>query len=63
MPTGAKTGIRDRKLRPTLGLIDPEHVSTCGPELTAYTGLDVLCHALESYTAVPFSKRGLGKLS
>jgi hydroxyacid-oxoacid transhydrogenase len=59
-PTGAKTGIRDRALRPVLGLIDPDHTRTCGPELTAFTGLDVLCHALESYTAVPYRERITG---
>ena len=58
--TGAKTGIRDRGLRPVLGIIDPDHTRTCGPELTAFTGLDVLCHALESYTAVPYSQRITG---
>jgi hydroxyacid-oxoacid transhydrogenase len=56
--TGAKTGIRDRALRPTLGIIDPEHTKHCSKELTAYTGLDVLCHALESFTAIPFRQRG-----
>lgn len=59
-PTGAKTGIRDRALRPILGIIDPDHTRTCGPELTAFTGLDVLCHALESYTAVPYKQRITG---
>jgi hydroxyacid-oxoacid transhydrogenase len=59
-PTGAKTGIRDRALRPILGIIDPDHTRTCGPELTAFTGLDVLCHALESYTAVPYQQRITG---
>lgn len=59
-PTGAKTGIRDRALRPILGIIDPDHTRTCGRELTAYTGLDVLCHALESFTAVPYQKRHTG---
>ena len=56
--TGAKTGIRDRALRPTLGLVDPDHLATCSRELTAFAGLDVLCHALESYTAVPYRLRG-----
>eukprot|EP00600_Ochromonadales_sp_CCMP1393_P014566 CAMPEP_0175004832 /NCGR_PEP_ID=MMETSP0005-20121125/4980_1 /TAXON_ID=420556 /ORGANISM="Ochromonas sp., Strain CCMP1393" /LENGTH=475 /DNA_ID=CAMNT_0016260017 /DNA_START=205 /DNA_END=1632 /DNA_ORIENTATION=- len=59
-PTGAKTGIRDRSLRPILGIIDPDHTDTCGAELTAFTGLDVLCHALESYTAVPYAERITG---
>ena len=57
LPTGAKTGIRDRALKPSLGIVDPEHTQTCSPELTAFNGLDVLCHALESYTAVPFQQR------
>lgn len=56
--TGAKTGIRDRALRPILGVIDPDHTLHCGSELTAFSGLDVLCHALESYTAVPYMQRG-----
>ena len=59
-PTGAKTGIRDRALRPVLGVIDPDHTLHCGPALTAFTGLDVLCHALESYTAVPYRDRITG---
>jgi hydroxyacid-oxoacid transhydrogenase len=59
-PTGAKTGIRDRSLRPILGIIDPDHTATCGRALTAYNGLDVLCHALESYTAVPYNQRITG---
>ena len=54
---GAKTGIRDRALKPTLGIIDPDHTISCSVELTAFSGLDVLCHALESYTAIPFAKR------
>jgi hypothetical protein len=49
---------RDRALRPILGVIDPDHTLHCGPELTAFSGLDVLCHALESFTAVPYHNRG-----
>jgi hydroxyacid-oxoacid transhydrogenase len=63
MPTKAKTGIRDRALRPVLGIIDPDHTDHCSPELTAFTGLDVLCHALESYTAVPYFKRSAAPAS
>lgn len=57
VPTMAKTGIRDRALRPILGIIDPDHSQHCSPELTAFSGLDVFCHALESFTAVPYNKR------
>jgi hydroxyacid-oxoacid transhydrogenase len=53
----AKTGIAHRRLKPTLGLIDPENTRTLPPEVAAATGLDVLCHAIESYTAIPFGRR------
>ncbi|KAI0241628.1 Hydroxyacid-oxoacid transhydrogenase, mitochondrial, partial [Lamellibrachia satsuma] len=52
-----KTGIRSRKIRPLIGLIDPLNVRTMPRTLAAYTGFDVLCHALESYTALPYSER------
>jgi len=60
LQTGAKTGIRDRALRPTMAIIDPDHTDSCSPELTAFSGLDVLCHALESFTAVPYWQRCTG---
>jgi len=53
----AKTGIAHRRLKPTLGLIDPENTRTQPRQVAASAGLDVLSHALESYTAVPFNKR------
>jgi len=53
----AKTGIADRRLKPTLGIVDPENTRTMPPLVAASTGLDVLCHALESYTALPFDQR------
>jgi len=52
-----KTGIAHRRLKPTLGIIDPENTRTMPPLVAAATGLDVLCHALESYTAIPFDSR------
>ncbi|MEM8945740.1 MAG: hydroxyacid-oxoacid transhydrogenase [Planctomycetota bacterium] len=52
-----KTGIRHRRIRPTLGMIDPENTRTLPPLVAASAGLDVLCHALESYTAKPFNQR------
>jgi len=53
----AKTGIADRRLKPTLGLVDPENTRTLPPMAAASTGLDVFCHAIESYTAMPYGQR------
>jgi hydroxyacid-oxoacid transhydrogenase len=53
----AKTGIAHRRLKPTLGLVDPDNTLTMPTMVAAATGLDVLCHALESYTAIPYQSR------
>ena len=53
----AKTGIAHRRLKPTLGLIDPENTRTLPPNVAASSGLDVLSHAIESYTAILFRQR------
>jgi hydroxyacid-oxoacid transhydrogenase len=53
----AKTGIAHRRLRPTLGIVDPDNTRTMPPAVTAASGFDVLCHALESYTALPYHER------
>jgi hydroxyacid-oxoacid transhydrogenase len=53
----AKTGIASRRLKPTLGLLDPENTRTMPPAVAASTGLDILSHAIESYTAMPFTDR------
>ncbi|MEE2831052.1 MAG: hydroxyacid-oxoacid transhydrogenase [Candidatus Latescibacterota bacterium] len=53
----AKTGIAHRRLKPTLGLIDPDNTRSLPPAVAASTGLDVLSHALESYTAIPYDRR------
>ncbi|HUP02733.1 MAG TPA: hydroxyacid-oxoacid transhydrogenase [Bryobacteraceae bacterium] len=55
----AKTGIASRMLKPTLGLLDPENTRTMPPMVAASTALDVLSHAIESYTAVPYQTRPL----
>ncbi len=55
----AKTGIASRRLKPTLGLLDPENTRTMPAQVAAATGLDVLSHAVESYTALPYSDRPL----
>lgn len=53
----AKTGIAHRALRPVMGLVDPNNTSTLPEMVIASSGLDVLCHGLESFTAMPFDLR------
>ena len=53
----AKTGIAHRRLKPMLGLVDPENTRTLPPQAAAATGLDVLSHAVESLTAIPYNQR------
>lgn len=53
----AKTGIAHRRLKPTLGIVDPENTRTLPAPVAASTGLDVLTHAAESYIAIPFNMR------
>ncbi|MGE2836212.1 hydroxyacid-oxoacid transhydrogenase [Mycobacterium sp. SMC-4] len=53
----AKTGIAAPALRPTEALIDPDSTDTLPGQVVACSGLDVLSHALESYTARPYHRR------
>ncbi|KAE8598914.1 hypothetical protein XENTR_v10016989 [Xenopus tropicalis] len=53
----AKTGIASRAIKPTLGLIDPVHTLSMPERVVANSGFDVLCHSLESYTALPYNMR------
>jgi hydroxyacid-oxoacid transhydrogenase len=56
-PLRAKTGIAHRRLKPLLGIVDPENTRTLPSAVAASSGLDVLCHAIESLTAIPFTER------
>ena len=53
----AKTGIAHRRLKPTLAIVDPDNTKGLPAAVAASTGLDVLSHALESYTAIPYDQR------
>jgi hydroxyacid-oxoacid transhydrogenase len=53
----AKTGIASRRLKPTLGYLDPDNTRTMPRQVAASTGLDILSHAVESLTAMPFTDR------
>ncbi|MCB0099605.1 MAG: iron-containing alcohol dehydrogenase, partial [Caldilineaceae bacterium] len=53
----AKTGIAHRALRPVMGIIDPHNTRTLPKMAAAASGLDVLSHALESLTALPYTQR------
>ncbi len=56
-PLRAKTGIAHRRLKPTLGIVDPDNTRSLPPAVAASSGLDVLSHAIESWTAIPFRSR------
>ncbi|EHK21496.1 uncharacterized protein TRIVIDRAFT_78522 [Trichoderma virens Gv29-8] len=53
----AKTGVAHRNLKPTLGICDPINTRTMPAAVKASSGLDVLCHSLESWTAIPYTER------
>jgi hydroxyacid-oxoacid transhydrogenase len=53
----AKTGIAHRALRPVMGIVDPDNTRTLPKMVAACTGLDVLSHAVESLTALPYHQR------
>ena len=48
---GVKHPLVDQKLRPHMAILDSELLQSMPPKLVADSGFDVLCHAVESYTA------------
>ena len=52
-----KTGIAAREIRPTEALIDPDALTGLPRNVLACSAFDVLSHAAESYTALPFTRR------
>ena len=52
-----KTGISHSYMRPHRGVVDPNLTSTMPPEVTSSAGLDVVCHAAESYISKPYNTR------
>jgi hydroxyacid-oxoacid transhydrogenase len=52
-----KTGISHRYLRATQAIVDPEMTRSLNAEVTSSTGLDVVCHAAESFLSKPFDTR------
>ena len=50
-----KSGISHPRLRPTTAVVDPLLTMTQPAGVTAAAGMDILCHALESWTARPYT--------
>ncbi len=47
-----KEGMNSPYLYPELALLDPQLTLSLPPEPTAETGIDAICHAIESYTSI-----------
>ncbi len=52
-----KTGISHAYLRPDRGIVDPLLTMSLPAEVTSSAGLDVVCHAAESYLSLPYDER------
>ncbi len=52
-----KTGISHAYMRPARGIVDPLLTKTMPSEVTSSCGLDVVCHAAESYLTKPYNER------
>src|SRR4051812_4127079 len=52
-----KTGISHRYLRPSQAIVDPALAASLPSEVVASAGLDVICHAAESFLSLPYTER------
>lgn len=52
-----KTGISNPYLRPDIAIVDPELSKSAPSGVVASAGLDVICHAIESFIAQPYHNR------
>jgi hydroxyacid-oxoacid transhydrogenase len=57
MSLKAKTGVASPRLRPTEAVVDPRVTATLPASVVAASGMDVLCHAIESFTARRYTQR------
>lgn len=48
-----KVGVSSVHLVPDFAIVDPELTYSCPATVTAHSGIDAFCHAVESYTARP----------
>jgi len=55
--SNVKTGIASKFLRPTRAVVDPTATYSAPPGVVACCGFDVLTHAIESWTARPYTSR------
>lgn len=52
-----KAGVSHPRLRPSLAIVDPMTTVTLPPQVTAASGMDVLSHALESFTSIRYDAK------
>lgn len=50
--TGKKYPLADYALTPSMAIVDPFLVMNMPPKLTAYSGIDAMTHAIESYVSI-----------